>query len=449
MKRLEERSEGTYRASAGTIYPTLQQLEDEGLVASEERDGKRVYRLTDAGRAELAQRRDTVDRIWERAEDWGSWRGFDEPEAVGAPAARSPPREGRAPRRGAEHRPGPGRRDPPHPRARPRGDRRAPLNVGLAFRRWDRTRRGEVSRQPSRPPPAPSAPRSASPSRSSRAPSWPAPTPVRCARAAPPALAEVARQSFALLRPRAPGEIGSCASTSPTTVRDAASSRCSRTTGPSSSTRSDSRCAATSSREQLLLHPILAVRARRRRAGSLGFGDGPDARRESLHLRRGLPAPRERRRARRASRPSCGAAFATVADVTDDHRRMVPRRARALRRTSSTRAASCRTAPSAPRKICRFLDWLRRRPLRVDRLPRATTSRAERRRARGAPARPARASACGATTRRSRFVEPQRGADDPRGAAPRSLDDPRIILIGKARIESRDPPRRPPRPRAR
>ena len=81
MKRLEERSEGTYRASAGTIYPTLQQLEDEGLVGSEERGGKRVYRLTDAGRAELAQRRETVDRIWERAEDWGSWRGFDDPEA--------------------------------------------------------------------------------------------------------------------------------------------------------------------------------------------------------------------------------------------------------------------------------------------------------------------------------------------------------------------------------
>src|SRR5262245_12293522 len=71
MRRLEERSEGTYRASAGTVYPTLQQLEDEGLVASEERDGKRVYRLTDAGRAELARRADAVDRIWRRAEDWG------------------------------------------------------------------------------------------------------------------------------------------------------------------------------------------------------------------------------------------------------------------------------------------------------------------------------------------------------------------------------------------
>jgi DNA-binding PadR family transcriptional regulator len=81
MRRLEERSEGTYKASAGTIYPTLQQLEDEGLAASEERAGKRIYRLTDAGRAELASRRETVGQIWARAEDWGSWRGFDDPEA--------------------------------------------------------------------------------------------------------------------------------------------------------------------------------------------------------------------------------------------------------------------------------------------------------------------------------------------------------------------------------
>jgi DNA-binding PadR family transcriptional regulator len=54
MKRLEERSGGVYRASAGTVYPTLQQLEDEGLVTSESREGKRVYSLTEAGRAVMA-----------------------------------------------------------------------------------------------------------------------------------------------------------------------------------------------------------------------------------------------------------------------------------------------------------------------------------------------------------------------------------------------------------
>jgi DNA-binding transcriptional ArsR family regulator len=48
--RLEERSGGTYQASAGTVYPVLQQLEDEGLVHSREQDGKKIYELTDAGR---------------------------------------------------------------------------------------------------------------------------------------------------------------------------------------------------------------------------------------------------------------------------------------------------------------------------------------------------------------------------------------------------------------
>jgi DNA-binding PadR family transcriptional regulator len=42
MKQLEERSGGVYRASAGTAYPTLQQLEDEGLITSELHEGKKV-----------------------------------------------------------------------------------------------------------------------------------------------------------------------------------------------------------------------------------------------------------------------------------------------------------------------------------------------------------------------------------------------------------------------
>jgi DNA-binding PadR family transcriptional regulator len=53
MKELEARSGGLYQASAGSVYPTLQQLEDEGLVVSEQRDGKRVYRITEAGLSEL------------------------------------------------------------------------------------------------------------------------------------------------------------------------------------------------------------------------------------------------------------------------------------------------------------------------------------------------------------------------------------------------------------
>jgi DNA-binding PadR family transcriptional regulator len=82
MKRLEERSGGIYRASAGTIYPTLQQLEDEGQIVSESVSGKRVYKLTEAGRRELKERDETVEQIWRRARRWEDWRGALDPDAA-------------------------------------------------------------------------------------------------------------------------------------------------------------------------------------------------------------------------------------------------------------------------------------------------------------------------------------------------------------------------------
>lgn len=82
MKRLEERSGRIYRASAGSIYPTLQQLEDEGLVSSEMRDSKKVYRLTDAGRHELGRNEETVQAIWRRARRWQDWRSAFDPDAA-------------------------------------------------------------------------------------------------------------------------------------------------------------------------------------------------------------------------------------------------------------------------------------------------------------------------------------------------------------------------------
>ncbi|HZU29167.1 MAG TPA: PadR family transcriptional regulator [Bryobacteraceae bacterium] len=81
MKELETRSGGTYKVSAGTMYPTLQQLEDEGLIVSEQQDGRRVYQITAAGRTELEAQKAKVEEIWKRAErweDWGRWMG---PEA--------------------------------------------------------------------------------------------------------------------------------------------------------------------------------------------------------------------------------------------------------------------------------------------------------------------------------------------------------------------------------
>jgi len=82
MKDLEERSGGLYQASAGSIYPTLQQLEDEGLVISEQVDGKRNYRATEAGLAELGAQKDSVRRIWHRAEGWENWSRWMGPEAM-------------------------------------------------------------------------------------------------------------------------------------------------------------------------------------------------------------------------------------------------------------------------------------------------------------------------------------------------------------------------------
>ena len=56
IQELERRSEGAWRASPGSVYPTLQQLEDEGLVRAVEADGgRRVFELTDTGRDEAAR----------------------------------------------------------------------------------------------------------------------------------------------------------------------------------------------------------------------------------------------------------------------------------------------------------------------------------------------------------------------------------------------------------
>ena len=66
MQELRERSGGAWSPSAGSIYPTLQQLEDEGLVKAEERDGRRVFTLTDQGRAE-ATRATQAGSPWDTA----------------------------------------------------------------------------------------------------------------------------------------------------------------------------------------------------------------------------------------------------------------------------------------------------------------------------------------------------------------------------------------------
>jgi DNA-binding PadR family transcriptional regulator len=55
MQEIERRSEGVWRPSPGSVYPALQQLEDEGLVRAEETDGRKLFHLTEAGHAAAAE----------------------------------------------------------------------------------------------------------------------------------------------------------------------------------------------------------------------------------------------------------------------------------------------------------------------------------------------------------------------------------------------------------
>ncbi len=83
MKEMEARSGGMYRASAGTVYPNLQQLEDEGLVRMEAgEEGKRIYTIADEGKKELEKEAAAVKRIWSRASAWDGWRDSFSPGAA-------------------------------------------------------------------------------------------------------------------------------------------------------------------------------------------------------------------------------------------------------------------------------------------------------------------------------------------------------------------------------
>ena len=61
MQAIEELSGGRWRPSPGSVYPALSQLEDEGLIRAAERDGTKVFELTDAGQEEVASRSEAPD----------------------------------------------------------------------------------------------------------------------------------------------------------------------------------------------------------------------------------------------------------------------------------------------------------------------------------------------------------------------------------------------------
>jgi DNA-binding PadR family transcriptional regulator len=60
IKEIEARSDGAWTPSAGSIYPMVQLLEDEGLIRGEDSDGKRRFTLTDTGRAEYDEKSEDV-----------------------------------------------------------------------------------------------------------------------------------------------------------------------------------------------------------------------------------------------------------------------------------------------------------------------------------------------------------------------------------------------------
>ncbi len=70
MRALEERFHGFYSPSAGSVYPTLQLLEDMGYVKSSDQDGKRVYTITAEGLNFLKEREETVDKIKDHMRNW-------------------------------------------------------------------------------------------------------------------------------------------------------------------------------------------------------------------------------------------------------------------------------------------------------------------------------------------------------------------------------------------
>jgi DNA-binding PadR family transcriptional regulator len=64
IQEIEERSGGVWQPSPGSVYPVLQQLEDEGLVRIEQTEGRKVANLTEAGRTYIEDKRAELEAAW-------------------------------------------------------------------------------------------------------------------------------------------------------------------------------------------------------------------------------------------------------------------------------------------------------------------------------------------------------------------------------------------------
>jgi DNA-binding PadR family transcriptional regulator len=78
IRALEERFHGFYVPSPGTVYPTLQMLEEMGCVTATEQDDKRVYTITDEGRQLLAEQGEFEEKLKTRMRSWWNPENIDE-----------------------------------------------------------------------------------------------------------------------------------------------------------------------------------------------------------------------------------------------------------------------------------------------------------------------------------------------------------------------------------
>ena len=78
MRALEESFHGFYTPSAGSVYPTLQMLDDMNYVSSSERDGKKVFTITPEGLKFLKEKKQVIEKIQEQVREW--WGPHDREE---------------------------------------------------------------------------------------------------------------------------------------------------------------------------------------------------------------------------------------------------------------------------------------------------------------------------------------------------------------------------------
>lgn len=72
IQQISERTDGAWKPSPGSVYPTVQQLEDEGLVEGRDVEGRRMLRLTDAGRSYVEEHADEMAATWRPFEEASS-----------------------------------------------------------------------------------------------------------------------------------------------------------------------------------------------------------------------------------------------------------------------------------------------------------------------------------------------------------------------------------------